>query len=168
MALTAKAAAAPKAATMAPPIAGPTLRVRLKPTLLSATAEGRWARGTMSPTDACHEGLLSAVPQPIRKVKPSSAHGLSSPNQAARASPTETASMKNWAVSMTPRRGKLSATAPAASEKIMIGSVVDAWTSATMSAESVSVVIIHAAPTDWISPPKLEASVASQIARNVG
>ena len=50
----------------------------------------------------------------------------------------------------------------------MIGSVVEAWTSATMLSEAVIVVIIQAAPTAWISPPKFEASVAIQIARNVG
>ncbi|WP_236616832.1 hypothetical protein [Sphingobium lactosutens] len=29
-------------------------------------------------------------------------------------------------------------------------------------------VIIHAAPTDWINPPKFDARLASQIARNTG
>ena len=77
--MTANAAAAPAAATMAPPIAGPTLRVRLKPMLFRATAEGRSVRGTMSPTEACHDGLLSAVPQPMRNVKVSSPQGVSSP-----------------------------------------------------------------------------------------
>ena len=47
--------------------------------LLSATAAGRSARGTMSPTEACQAGLLSAVPQPIRKVKASSSQGVISP-----------------------------------------------------------------------------------------
>ena len=50
----------------------------------------------------------------------------------------------------------------------MIGSVVEACTSATMLAEVVIVVIIHAAPTACTSPPKFEARLASQIARNVG
>ncbi len=72
----AKAAAAPNAATIAPPIAGPTLRVRLKLMLFSATAAGRSDRGTISPTEACHDGLLSAVPLPIRNVKASSSQGV--------------------------------------------------------------------------------------------
>ena len=76
--------------------------------------------------------------------------------------------MKPCAISMTRRRSKLSAIAPAASENSMIGSVVEACTSATMLAEAAIVVIIQAAPTAWISPPKFEARVASQIARNVG
>ena len=36
--------------------------------LFNATAAGRSERGTMSPTDACQEGLFSAVPQPMRNV----------------------------------------------------------------------------------------------------
>ena len=155
-------------ATIAPPIAGPTLRVRLKPTLFSATAAGRSARGTMSPTDACQDGLLSAVPQPIRKVKARRDQGDSTPSQAARARDAETQSMKPWAISMTRRRLKLSAMAPEASEKTMIGNVVEACTSATMLAEVVIEVIIQAAPTACTSPPKFDARLASQIARNVG
>ena len=50
----------------------------------------------------------------------------------------------------------------------MIGSVTEACTSATMLSEVVIDVIIQAAPTAWISPPKFEPSVAIQIARNVG
>ena len=50
----------------------------------------------------------------------------------------------------------------------MIGSVVDAGTSATSTGEADSEVIIQAAPTDWISPPKLDARLAIQIARKMG
>ncbi len=64
---------------MMPPIAGPTLRVRLKPSEFSATAAGSLARGTISPTEACHDGLFSAVPLSIRKVKASSVHGVIRP-----------------------------------------------------------------------------------------
>jgi hypothetical protein len=62
-----------------PPMAGPTLRVMLKPMELSATAAGTLARGTMSPTEACQAGLFSAVPESIRKVKASSVHGVIQP-----------------------------------------------------------------------------------------
>jgi hypothetical protein len=34
-----------------------------------------------------------------------------------------------------------------------------------MSSDAVIVVIIHAAPTAWINPPKLEARLANQILR---
>ena len=40
------------------------------------------ARGTMSPTEACHAGALNAPPHPIRKVKSSSSQGDIQPTQA--------------------------------------------------------------------------------------
>lgn len=49
-ALTAKATKAPAEATIAPPIAGPVLRARLKPTLFAAIASGSFSRGMDSPT----------------------------------------------------------------------------------------------------------------------
>jgi hypothetical protein len=45
----------------------------------------------------------------------------------------------------------------------MIGSEVEACTSAIMFSEVESAVIIHAAPTAWISPPKLDAMLANQM-----
>src|SRR6218665_1755894 len=68
---------------------------------------------------------------------------------------------------MMRRRSKLSASAPETSENIMIGSVVEAWTSATMSTEDESEVISQAAPTACTSPPKFEARLAIQIVRNI-
>lgn len=93
---------------------------------LSATAEPTPERGTRSPTDACQDGLLSAVPQPMRKVKLSSNHGVISPSRALMVNSAESASMKNCATSITRRRGKLSAMAPPSSENSMIGSEVEA------------------------------------------
>ena len=75
--------------------------------------------------------------------------------------------MKVCAASMIRRRSKLSAKTPAASEKTMIGRVIDVWTSATMLSEAESEVIIQAAPTDCTRPPKFDASVAIQSMRNV-
>ena len=49
----------------------------------------------------------------------------------------------------------------------MIGSVVEACTRATKSAEDVMEAIIHDAPTDWMSPPKFEARLAIQTARKM-
>src|SRR5215218_2501006 len=58
--------------------------------------------------------------------------------------------------------------APAMSENSMIGSVVEACTRAMRSADAPMDVISQAAPTDWISPPKLEARLAIQTARKIG
>jgi hypothetical protein len=57
--------------------------------------------------------------------------------------------------------------APAIRENSMIGSVVEACTRAMRSAEAPIEVISQAAPTDWISPPKLEARLATQTARKI-
>ena len=137
-----------EAATMPPPIAGPTLRAMLNPILFSATAPGSSARDTMSPTDACHAGALNAAPQPIRNVSDSNSHGVIRPVQAHIASSTEIESMKLCAASITLRRSRLSAIAPAISDNSIVGNVTDAWTSATMSADCAMEIIIHDAPTD--------------------
>ncbi|BAV64298.1 hypothetical protein SCLO_1012580 [Sphingobium cloacae] len=76
--------------------------------------------------------------------------------------------MKHWQASITLRRSRLSAIAPAQSESSMMGSVVAAGTSATISEEPESDVMIHAAPTDWIRPPKFEERLASQTERKIG
>src|SRR3546814_8003857 len=89
------------------------------------------------------------------------------PTQAHRASATDTTSMNPWAASIIFRRSILSASAPAGSDSSMIGSVTDAWTSATSSALPIEV-IIHEAPTDWIRPPELEARLAIQTERKIG
>ena len=136
--------------------------------LFIATALGRMARGTMSPTDACQAGPLIAVAQPRRKVNPSSSQGVIQPAHAVAASSADTSSMNAWQAIITLRRSRLSATAPAHCDKSMIGRVVAAGTSAISKGDAERDVIIHAAPTDWISPPKLDARLANQIARNTG
>src|SRR5437016_5343142 len=56
---------------------------------------------------------------------------------------------------------------PAASDSSMIGRVVEACTSATMSGDGASDVISHEAPTTWMRLPKFEMRLAVQIARKV-
>ena len=163
-----KAVATPALATISPPSAGPTLRAKLKLTLLRMVAAGMSCRGTMSPTDDCHAGLFSAVPQPIRNVKVRRSQGPIRSNQAMTASRVETANMKPCAISRIRRRSQLSEIAPATSENSMTGSVVEACTRATMSGEAAIVVISQEAATPWISAPKFETSVAIQSARKTG
>ena len=67
-----------------------------------------------------------ADPQPSRKVKANRLHGPSQPRNPTSARAADTAAMKICAISITSRRSKLSATAPAAIARIMIGSVVEA------------------------------------------
>src|SRR5690606_29315864 len=150
------------------PIAGPTLLAMLKPMLFSVTAPGTCVRGTMSPTEACQAGALNAVPHPMRNVKSNKNHGVMSPAQAQIASATDTISMKAWELIMTIRLSTLSAIAPANTENSMTGSVMEAWTSATMLADGLMEVISQEAPTDWMRPPRLEAMFASHTDRKIG
>lgn len=124
------------------------LRAILKPMLLSATALASSRRGTISPTAACHAGPLNADPQPIRKVNSKSSQGVISCAQATSASSSETTSMNTCAPSMTRRRSRLSAIAPAISDSSITGSAIDACTSATRSADCAIDSISHEAPTD--------------------
>lgn len=75
--------------------------------------------------------------------------------------------MKPWAISITLRRSKLSAIAPATTENSMTGNAAEACTRATMPADVEMLVISHAAPTVWIRAPKFEARLAIQIERNI-
>src|ERR1700754_3426265 len=127
----------------------------LKPMLLRATAPGTSDRGTMSPTDACQAGAKKAEPQPIAKGKSRSVQGPIKRAHAQIESARETESMKICAKTMTRRRSMLSAIAPATSDSSMIGSEVEACTSATMSGDGAIESIIQEAPTDWIREPKL-------------
>ena len=60
----------------------------------------------------------------------------------------------------------MSAMAPAGIEISMIGSISAVCTSATLSADDVICVIAQAAPTPWISMPRLDNRLASQMRRN--
>ena len=140
----------------------------LKPRLLSATAPGSSVRGTMSPTEACHAGALKAEPQPIRKVNSSSSHGVIEPGPGTDREDDGDVSMKNCVPSITRRRSRLSASAPATSDSSMTGSAIEACTSATMSADCAIEIINQEAPTDWISAPRLARRLANQTARNTG
>lgn len=72
--------------------------------LFNATAAGSTARGTISPTDACQAGPFSAAPQPMRKVKSSSSHGVIMPRHAKAVSAPDTTSMKICAAIISLRR----------------------------------------------------------------
>jgi hypothetical protein len=87
------------------------------------------------------------VPQPIKKVNNSSDHEVIVPVQAHTDRMMDTVSIKACATNMMRRRSILSANAPASSDNSTTGIVIEAWTSATKSAESAIDVIIQDAPT---------------------
>ena len=67
-ALTQNGAAIPIAPASNPPIAGPTARLTLMPTLFAATAAGSSGFGTSSATTACHPGAVTAEPTVTMKL----------------------------------------------------------------------------------------------------
>ena len=166
--MTANAAAAVVIEIRRPPSAGPTLRARLKAMVLSEIACGRSRGPTVLRTDACHAGALIAVPVPTPRVMTNSSAGVIAPAWVRSASTLEIASIPHCAASITRRRSKLSAIAPANTPNSMIGIVAEACTSAIRTWLRVSSVISHAAPTDWIIEPMLEVRLAIQIARKAG
>src|SRR5690606_825791 len=140
---------------------------RLKPMLLSATALGTSARGTIAPTEACQAGALIAAPHPIRKLKNNSSHGLARPRYAETATAADRTSMKAAAASMSRRRANAYANPPAISASNTIGSVIAACPRVTICGDAPRSTIIQAAPTPWIMPPKLDARVAIHTERKI-
>src|SRR5262249_35699264 len=125
-ALTQEGAAMPSAPIAKPASAGPTARLRLKPTPLRATAARSSSLGTSCGTMACQAGIARTVATPDRKIKVSSQFGvtqLSHTNIANRAAITT-------AVICTRirrrRRSTMSANAPAGRLNRNIGRVVAA------------------------------------------
>lgn len=76
--------------------------------------------------------------------------------------------MKVCAQSITTRRSRLSAMAPAESENSMMGRDVEACTNATSCADPDSEVISQDAPTACTSAPKFDDIEANQIALKIG
>ena len=94
--------------------------------------------------------------------------GVIRSSQASTVSAVAPASAIDSETSATMRRSYMSAMAPAGIEISMIGSISAVCTSATLSADDVICVIAQAAPTPWISRPRLDSRLASQMRRNTG
>ena len=108
------------------------------------------------------------MPLPTIKQNPSRTCGVTMPSHASTDSAVAPDSAIDSEISATIRRSYMSAMAPAGIEISMIGSINEVWTRATLSADDVICVIAQAAPTPWISSPRLDSRLASQIRRNTG
>ena len=106
------------------------------------------------------------MPQPTMKQNASRIFGVTRLSHASTASAVAPTSDIASETSATMRRSYMSAMAPAGIEISMIGSISAVCTSATLSADDVICVIAQAAPTPWISSPRLETRLASQMRRN--
>src|ERR1700730_14378039 len=132
----------------------------------SATADGNVSAGTCSLTEDCQAGPNSAMPQPTTKQNASRISGVTRPSHAITDSAVAPESAIDSEASATMRRSYMSAMAPAGIEISMIGSISAVCTSATLSADDVICVMAQAAPTPWISSPRLDSRLASQMRRN--
>ncbi len=103
----------------------------------------------------------------MKKQKLSSSQGVMRCSSAQMVSPAALAQAKPNPASATLRRSNISAIAPAGSDTSISGSMLAVCTRATLSGALVRRVIAQAAPTPWISCPKLESTLADQIARYV-
>ncbi|ESX64750.1 hypothetical protein X759_30095 [Mesorhizobium sp. LSHC420B00] len=122
----------------------------------------------MSPTEACQAGSFKAKPHPAKKLSPKISHGLTKPSPTERASAVDASAIRQCPASITPRRLKLSAIAPARIDKKKAGSVDAACTSATIRSEAEIVAISQLIATLCTSQPRLDICVAVQIERKTG
>jgi hypothetical protein len=159
---------APVRATTTPPMAGPTARAKFRPIPVSATADGRSARGTSSGVVACQAGAFIAAPAPSAKVKISSSHGVIASASATAPSVAEAMNIKVWVTISIRRRSTPSARAPAGRARKKIGRVVAVCISAIITGDEVSDVISQPAPASCIHVPIFEVSEASHRARKSG
>ena len=76
---------------MIPPIAGPTARLTLTPTLLAVIAGCNWAFGTSCGTIDCQAGDMKAPVRPLMNVNSSRFTGVATPSETMAAYAAETA-----------------------------------------------------------------------------
>src|ERR1700689_5545098 len=134
----------------------------------SATADGNVSDGTCSLTEDCQAGPNSALPLPTTKQNASRVCGVIMLSQASTVSAVAPDSEIESETSATMRRSYMSAMAPAGIEISITGSIRAVCTSATSSAEVANWVIAQAAPTPWISRPRLDSRLANQTRRDHG
>ena len=108
------------------------------------------------------------MPVPTTKQNASRMLGVIRLSQASTVSAVAPDSEIDSATMATMRRSCMSAIAPAGIEISMTGSISAVCTSATLSADDAICVIAQAAPTPWISRPRLESRLASQMRRKTG
>ena len=167
-ALSQNGAASPQATMMSPASAGPTARLTLMPTPLSATAGRRCSRGTSCGMIESQAGAMRAAAVPPRKLKPRSAAGVARPDHTRSPKPATSAATITWTTINNRRRSTISASAPPASANRNIGSEFATCTSATTSGSGSRLVISHPAAAFCIQVPILDTTVATHSTAKVG
>src|SRR5690242_19183491 len=150
-----KGAAIPYPAVMTPLSAGPTARLMLMPTLLAATAAERSSRGMSAGTIDCQGGAVIALAAPITNMNNSSVTGVTRSNITSAANAADATAVATSTTIRKRRLSTMSARAPAGSANRNIGKLVATWTSDTITASAVKLVMSHAAAALYIHVPML-------------
>ena len=153
------------AATMSPPMAGPTARARLLHPALRETASGMRSCGTSSGMMACQAGLFMAEPMLSRKVKASRAQGETWPRKVRTARMATEASIQTCQKMSRRRRSKMSAVAPASRPRTSTGREAAVCMRAMSSGEAVREVMSQVPAVSCIQVPTEETVLAIQRSR---
>jgi hypothetical protein len=105
---------------------------------------------------------------PSTSVKKSSSQGVTQPEKAHQVSRPPATRERICAASICGRLPKRSAIVPATSARNSTGREAAVWTSATIVGDEDRLIISQAAAICWTIVPKLEMSVAVQIAAKMG
>ena len=120
--LSARTAATPRPAMIAPASAGPTRREPFCATLLRLTAAGIWSARTMSGISAAIAGMRIDSPMEIRGRQTSRSNGVIRPVHVSQSNTPRLRASQAWVHIIPRRRSERSAMTPAGMTRNMIGS----------------------------------------------
>ena len=166
---SARTAATPRPAMIAPASAGPTRREPFWATLLRLTAAGIWFVCTISGISAAIAGMRIDSPMEIRGMQTSSDNGVIRPVQVSHSNTPMLAASQAWVHIIPRRRSERSAITPAGMTRNMIGSCSAVYTAATArGSASVMTRICQAQATSVIQNAVSDRVLATQSIENPG
>jgi hypothetical protein len=148
------------AATIIPPIVGPTTRPMLLARALRVRAAGNSDLGTSPLIVGIIGVLIIVVPAPSAKVNIKSIVGVVRPTRVRIPSRVDTVNIYAHVIRSIPRRSKISDNIPDGNANRKIGRVVAVVTRETNKGLGASEVISHDAPTSYIAAPTYEKRAA--------
>jgi hypothetical protein len=148
------------AATIIPPIVGPTTRPMLLARALRVRAAGNSDLGTSPLIVGIIGVLIIVVPAPSAKVNIKSIVGVVRPTRVRIPSRVDIVNIYAHVIRSIPRRSKISDNIPDGNANRKIGRVVAVVTRETNKGLGASEVISHDAPTSYIAAPTYEKRAA--------
>jgi hypothetical protein len=148
------------AATIKPPITGPTTRPMLLARALRVRAAGNSVLGTSPLIVGIIGVLIIVVPAPSAKVSINNIVGVVTPTRVRIPSPVEIVNIYAQVIRMMLRRSKMSDNMPEGNANKKIGKVVAVVIRETNNGFGASKVISQDAPTSYIAAPTYEKRAA--------